>query len=117
MVLPREFTIDEIKDMAQKTPDNMELEVFIHGALCYSVSGRCYWSSWFGGKSSLRGRCVQPCRRVYEQKGQRKQHFSCMDFSADVLAKILKPIEKVSTWKIEGLSVQQHNLIRLHEIR
>jgi putative protease len=100
VVLPREFTIDEIKDMAQKTPDNMELEVFIHGALCYCISGRCYWSSWFGGKSSLRGRCVQPCRRVYEQKGQRKQHFSCMDFSADVLAKILKPIEKVTTWKI-----------------
>jgi putative protease len=108
VVLPREFTIDEIKDMAQKTPDNMELEVFIHGALCYCISGRCYWSSWFGGKSSLRGRCVQPCRRVYEQKGQRKQHFSCMDFSADVLAKILKPIEKVTTWKIEGRKKGPH---------
>ena len=80
IVLPREFTIDEIKDMAQKTPEGIELEIFIHGALCYCISGRCYWSSWFGGKSSLRGRCVQPCRRLYEQKGQRKQHFSCLDF-------------------------------------
>ena len=108
VILPREFTIDEIKDMARKTPDDMELEVFIHGALCYSVSGRCYWSSWLGGKSALRGRCVQPCRRIYEQKGQRRQHFSCLDFSADVLAKILKPVEKVTTWKIEGRKKSPH---------
>ena len=65
IVLPREYTIDEIKSMARTLPDGMQLEVFIHGALCYSISGRCYWSSWFGGKSSLRGRCVQPCRRIY----------------------------------------------------
>ena len=88
VVLPREFTIDEIKLMAENTPKDIDLEVFIHGALCYSISGRCYWSSWFGGKSSLRGRCVQPCRRIYEQKGQKQRHFSCMDFSADVLVKI-----------------------------
>jgi len=108
VVLPREFTIDEIKEMAQKTPEGIELEVFIHGALCYCISGRCYWSSWFGGKSSLRGRCVQPCRRLYEQKGQRKQHFSCLDFSSDVLVKVLKQIEKVSTWKIEGRKKSPH---------
>ncbi len=108
VVLPREFTIDEIKDMAQKIPADMELEVFIHGALCYCISGRCYWSSWFGGKSSLRGRCVQPCRRVYEQKGNRKQHFSCMDFSSDVLVKILKQIDRVTTWKIEGRKKSPH---------
>jgi len=108
VVLPREFTIDEIKIMAENTPKDIELEVFIHGALCYSISGRCYWSSWFGGKSSLRGRCVQPCRRMYEQKGQKKRHFSCMDFSADVLAKILKQIPQISTWKIEGRKKSPH---------
>jgi len=108
IVLPREFTIDEIKMMAQNTPPGIELEVFIHGALCYSISGRCYWSSWFGGKSSLRGRCVQPCRRMYEQKGQKKRHFSCMDFSADVLVKILKQIPQISTWKIEGRKKSPH---------
>jgi len=108
VVLPREFTIDEIKNVAQNVPEDIELEVFIHGALCYSISGRCYWSSWFGGKSSLRGRCVQPCRRVYEQKGQKKRHFSCMDFSADVLAKILKQIPEISTWKIEGRKKSPH---------
>ncbi len=107
-VLPREFTIDEIKKMAQQAPEGMELEVFIHGALCYSISGRCYWSSWFGGKSALRGRCVQPCRRMYEQKGHKKRHFSCMDFSADVLVKILKQIPEITTWKIEGRKKSPH---------
>ncbi len=108
VVLPREFTLDEIKNMAAHAPENLELEVFIHGALCYAVSGRCYWSSWFGGKSALRGRCVQPCRRVYEQKGEKKRYFSCLDFSADVLAKVLKDIPKVTTWKIEGRKKSPH---------
>ncbi len=108
VVLPRELTIDEIKEMAQNTPRDIGLEVFIHGALCYSISGRCYWSSWFGGKSSLRGRCVQPCRRIYEQKGERKRYFSCMDFSADVLVKILRQIPQITTWKIEGRKKSPH---------
>jgi len=108
IVLPREFTIDEMKKMADNTPEDIELEVFVHGALCYSISGRCYWSSWFGGKSSLRGRCVQPCRRIYDQKGHKKRHFSCMDFSADVLAKVLKTIPKITTWKIEGRKKSPH---------
>lgn len=108
IVLPREFTIDEIKQMAQNLPGGMELESFIHGALCYSISGRCYWSSWFGGKSSLRGRCVQPCRRIYEQKGDKKRHFSCMDFSADILVKILKQIPEITAWKIEGRKKSPH---------
>jgi putative protease len=108
VVLPREFTIDEIKTMADAAPEGMDLEIFVHGALCYSVSGRCYWSSWFGGKSALRGRCVQPCRRVYEQKGQKQRFFSCMDFSWDVLAKIIKEVPQVTTWKIEGRKKSPH---------
>nr|NJM02325.1 U32 family peptidase [Desulfobacula sp.] len=108
VVMPREFTIDEIKEMALHTPEGTGLEVFIHGALCYSVSGRCYWSSWFGGKSALRGRCVQPCRRVYEQKGLPKRYFSCMDFSADVLIKVLKQIPNITAFKIEGRKKSPH---------
>ena len=108
VVLPREFTIDEMKNMAQNTPEDIELEVFIHGALCYSISGRCYWSSWFGGKSSLRGRCVQPCRRMYSQKDHKKRHFTCMDFSADVLVKVLRQIPQITTWKIEGRKKGPH---------
>jgi len=61
VVVPRELNIDEVKALAGACPDGLGLEVFIHGALCYAVSGRCYWSSYFGGKSGLRGRCVQPC--------------------------------------------------------
>jgi len=108
VVLPREFTIDEIKAMADAAPEGMDLEVFVHGALCYSISGRCYWSSWFGGKSALRGRCVQPCRRIYEQKGQKQRYFSCMDFSWDILAKVIKDVPQVTTWKIEGRKKSPH---------
>ena len=108
VVLPREFSLDEIRAMAAAVPGTMDLEVFIHGALCYSVSGRCYWSSWFGGKSALRGRCVQPCRRLYEQNGKKARYFSCMDLSADVLAKVLKEIPNISTWKIEGRKKSPH---------
>jgi putative protease len=108
VVLPREFSLDDIRAMAAAVPDTMDLEVFVHGALCYSVSGRCYWSSWFGGKSALRGRCVQPCRRLYEQNGKKARYFSCMDLSADVLAKVLKEIPNISTWKIEGRKKSPH---------
>ncbi len=67
VVLPRELNIEEIRALGDACPDGLELECFVHGALCYCVSGRCYWSSYMGGKSGLRGRCVQPCRRVYSQ--------------------------------------------------
>ena len=73
VVLPRELNIDEIKAMAQACPPGVELEVFVHGALCYGVSGSCYWSSYLGGKSGLRGRCVQPCRRIYTQTADKRR--------------------------------------------
>ena len=108
VVLPRELNIDELKTLAQVCPSGLGLEVFIHGALCYSVSGRCYWSSFLGGKSSLRGRCVQPCRRQYSQNNQTQRFFSCQDLSVDVLAKVLLSIPQVRTWKIEGRKKGPH---------
>ncbi len=108
VVIPRELHIDEIKAMAGACPDGLELEAFVHGALCYSVSGRCYWSSHLGGKSSLRGQCVQPCRRVYRSKGQSKRFFSCQDLSLDVLAKVLLSEKKIRAWKIEGRKKGPH---------
>lgn len=108
VVLPRELNVDEIKAMASETGEKTDLEVFIHGALCYAVSGKCYWSSFLGGKSGLRGRCVQPCRRSYKQGSQISGVFSCQDFSADVLTKILSQIPKVKTWKIEGRKKGPH---------
>ena len=108
VVLPRELNIDELKTLALVCPSGLALEVFIHGALCYSVSGRCYWSSFLGGKSSLRGRCVQPCRRRYSQNNQTRRYFSCQDLSVDVLAKVLLSIPQVRTWKIEGRKKGPH---------
>jgi len=108
IVLPRELNVDEIKDMALDCPKGLDLELFIHGALCYGVSGRCYWSSYLGGKSGLRGRCVQPCRRVYTQKNQSKRFFSCRDLSLDVLVKVLLTIPRVRAWKIEGRKKGPH---------
>jgi putative protease len=108
VVVPRELNIDEIKRMAAACSKDIGLEVFIHGALCYAVSGRCYWSSYLGGKSGLRGRCVQPCRRRYEFEGETKRYFSCVDLSLDVLVKPLLSIPQIHAWKIEGRKKGPH---------
>ncbi|APH38762.1 DUF3656 domain-containing U32 family peptidase [Methanohalophilus halophilus] len=63
VVLSREMSLEEIASMNDNT--NMELEVFVHGALCISYSGQCLMSSMIGGRSGNRGYCAQPCRRQY----------------------------------------------------
>lgn len=63
VVLARELTLKEIEILCEKS--NIEIEVFVHGAMCFSYSGLCLFSSFLGGKSGLRGKCVQPCRRHY----------------------------------------------------
>lgn len=63
VVLARELSLDEIKQIKNKT--EIELEVFIHGALCICYSGQCLMSSIIGGRSGNRGRCAQPCRMPY----------------------------------------------------
>jgi putative protease len=108
VVLPRELDIDEMRAMGEACPPGLGLEVFIHGALCYGVSGRCYWSSFLGGKSGLRGRCVQPCRRTFTQQRARRRLFACMDLSLDVLVKVLRTIPQIRTWKIEGRKKGPH---------
>jgi len=108
VVLPRELHLDEIKLMARDCPPELDLEVFVHGALCYGVSGRCYWSSYMGGKSGLRGRCVQPCRRLYSHEGSQGFYFSCLDLSLDVLVKTLLDIPRIRAWKIEGRKKSAH---------
>lgn len=108
VILPREINIDELRLAAAQCPKELSLELFIHGALCFCVSGRCYWSSYMGGKSGLRGRCVQPCRRVYKQKSREGRYFSSQDFSLDVLVKSLLSIPQVNCWKIEGRKKGPH---------
>ncbi len=111
VVLPRELDLDEVKLMAESCPEGLGLELFVHGALCHCVSGRCWWSSFFGGKSGLRGRCVQPCRRLYRQggaKGKPERLFSCQDLSLDVVTKPLLNVPQVTSWKIEGRKKGPH---------
>ena len=63
VVLAREVTLDEAKSIKSKTP--LKIEVFVHGAMCVSISGRCFMSEHLYGKSANRGECIQPCRRQY----------------------------------------------------
>ncbi len=64
IVLARECTLDKIIEIKRKT--DIEIETFIHGAMCVAVSGRCFMSHDIFGKSANRGECIQPCRREYK---------------------------------------------------
>ena len=65
VVLARELTLQEICELRQKVPAGLELEVFCHGAMCVSYSGRCLLSNYMTGRDSNRGACAQPCRYQY----------------------------------------------------
>ena len=65
LVLARELTMDEIKDIRAELPDEIELEAFIHGSMCVSYSGRCLLANAFNGRDGNRGTCSQPCRWNY----------------------------------------------------
>ena len=98
-VLARELSLAEITAIRRQT--TLELEHFIHGALCFSYSGQCYFSSWLGGMSGNRGRCAQPCRRRYSYRGQQGYYFSTNDLSAiDLLPELAAG--GVISFKIEG---------------
>ena len=99
VVLARELTLHEIS--AIHTACSIEIEHFIHGAMCYSMSGHCLFSSYIDGRSGNRGRCIQPCRRRYHHKGQPGFHYSTSDFSSIELIPELKKAG-VSSFKIEG---------------
>lgn len=78
-VLPREMSLDEIKEIRQAT--DMELEMFVHGALCMCVSGQCYLSAMLGGRSGNRGLCAQPCRLGFSADASRSCDLSLKDLS------------------------------------
>ena len=65
IVTGREMTLEEIAEMRSKIPDDMEIEAFVHGAMCMSYSGRCFLSPYLSGRSGNRGECTQPCRWSY----------------------------------------------------
>lgn len=106
VILARELSVEQIKEIGAKT--NVELEVFIHGALCVSYSGQCYLSHAIGGRSANRGECAQPCRKKYslvDENGNfiaKDKYLLCLkDFSA---AKHIKELAEagVASFKIEG---------------
>lgn len=65
VILARELTLDEIAEIRAKTPKELQIEVFVHGAMCVSYSGRCLLSNYMTGRDSNRGMCAQPCRYSY----------------------------------------------------
>ena len=99
VVLSRELSHDEIAYIASQT--DMELEVFVHGALCMCVSGQCYMSSMIGERSGNRGLCAQPCRLPFYVKDKNRYNLSLKDLS---IVENIKELEKigVASVKIEG---------------
>lgn len=102
-VVARELGLEEIR--AIKAQTNMELEMFVHGALCVSESGLCLFSSFLGGKSANRGMCTQACRRLYtaDISGGPKQGYFFSPYDLELIDKIPDLIEAgVDSFKIEG---------------
>jgi U32 family peptidase len=98
-VLARELSLTDIREITQK--GGLETEVFVHGALCSSVSGLCLLSSFIGERSGNRGRCAQPCRLDYEIDGKKAYHLSMADLcAANLMPELIQ--SGVSSFKIEG---------------
>lgn len=78
VVLAREVTLQEIAEIRAKTPPELELEAFVHGAMCVSFSGRCLLSNYMTGRDANRGQCAQPCRWEYflTEKERPDRHFT-----------------------------------------
>lgn len=78
IILARELTLNEICEMRKRLPKSLELEVFVHGAMCVSYSGRCLLSNYIAGRDSNKGECAQPCRWTYEMRetGTNGEHFT-----------------------------------------
>lgn len=100
LIPARELSLEELRRLKQET--GMEIEVFVHGALCYSFSGQCLLSSMIGGRSGNRGRCAQPCRQRYSlEKRAEGYYLSMKDLCG--LASIPALIEAgMDSFKIEG---------------
>ncbi|MDR1045697.1 MAG: U32 family peptidase [Candidatus Adiutrix sp.] len=98
-VLARELAFDEVAALSAHSP--IEVEIFIHGALCFSFSGLCFMSSFLGGRSALRGACTQPCRRHYQRGSQKGAFFSTTDLCTAPYFNELRQLP-IAAFKIEG---------------
>jgi len=99
VILERHLGKEEIARIAERSP--AAVEIFVHGSLCYSYSGKCLFSSYLGGKSGNRGVCVQPCRRLYGHGGEAEAIFSTRDLSLLPHLPDLVPLG-IASLKIEG---------------
>lgn len=72
VVLARELMLDEIREIREKTPESLELEGFVHGAMCISYSGRCLLSNFMTGRDANRGECAHPCRYKYRLEEEKR---------------------------------------------
>ncbi len=99
VIMARELTHNELEMVMQKSKS--EVEIFVHGALCYSFSGLCLFSSYLGGKGANRGQCTQPCRRVFKDNGKDHAIFSLKDNQQISLVPDFSKY-KVASLKIEG---------------
>jgi len=100
-VIPaRELSLKEIRDMKKQT--GLEMECFVHGALCYCYSGQCLLSSMIGGRSGNRGQCAQPCRLPYQTEGKKPADLmSLKDLcTIDILPELIDA--GIDSFKIEG---------------
>ena len=101
VVPARELSFEEIRDIKEAT--NLELETFIHGALCYCYSGQCLFSSMLGGRSGNRGRCAQTCRLPYGTAEGKKKQYLLSPKDLSTISLIPQLVEsKIDSFKIEG---------------
>lgn len=100
VVMAREISLAEMKRIHEKT--GMELEAFVHGALCYSYSGQCLFSSILGGRSGNRGRCAQPCRLPYTVEGKKDEYILSLKDMCGIKALDKLHDAGVYSLKIEG---------------
>ncbi len=115
IVLAREMTLDEIKQFAKVIPEDLEIEAFVHGAMCMAYSGRCFISSYLTNRSGNRGECTQPCRWRYHlveqtrpneyfpvEEGEKgttllsSRDMKCIDFVDELIS------AGINSFKIEG---------------
>ena len=115
VVLGREMTLEQIAELRARTPDSLELEAFVHGAMCMAWSGRCMISAYLTDRSANRGGCAQPCRWNYHLMEQKRPgeffpveedargmtilssfDMNCLDFLDQIMA------AGVTSFKIEG---------------
>ena len=99
IVPARELSLAEISSIKENV--DIEIETFVHGAMCWCYSGKCLFSSFMGGRSGNRGRCAQPCRKKYEYDGTSEYIMSLKDMcTLEAVPELIKA--QIDSFKIEG---------------